>query len=103
MSKIVLLCLAALAFVAAASAQEGAVPEGVPKLDHVFIIMMENHGFSQLVGNPDTPFANELARSGNTATNYFAIAHPSLTNYLEVAGGSNFGVPIRYAEPMLKR
>ena len=92
MSKIVSLCLVALAFVAAASAQEGAVPKGVPKLDHVFIIMMENHGFSQLVGNPDTPFANELARSGNTATNYFAIAHPSLTNYLEVAGGSNFGV-----------
>jgi hypothetical protein len=26
------------------------------------------------------------------ATNYFAIAHPSLTNYLEVVGGSNFGV-----------
>jgi len=65
MSKIVLLCLVTLAFVAAASAQEGAVPNGVPKLDHVFIIMMENHGFSQLVGNPDTPFANELARSEN--------------------------------------
>jgi hypothetical protein len=26
------------------------------------------------------------------ATNYFAVAHPSLTNYLEVNGGSNFGV-----------
>ena len=81
-----------LSFAAAASAQEGAVPKGIPKLDHVFVIMMENHGYSQIVGNPDTPFANELARSGNTASNYFAIAHPSLTNYLEVAGGSNFGV-----------
>ena len=28
----------------------------------------------------------------NLATNYFAIGHPSLTNYLEVVGGSNFGV-----------
>ena len=26
----------------------------------------------------------------NLATNYFAIAHPSNTNYLEVVGGSNF-------------
>ena len=31
----------------------------------------------------------ELAKP---ATNYFAVAHPSLTNYLEVVGGSNFGV-----------
>src|SRR5499427_2852609 len=90
--KIVMLCLVALTFAAAASAQEGGIPKGVPKLDHVFIIMMENHGFNQVVGNPDTPFSNELARSGNTARNYFAIAHPSLTNYLEVVGGSNFGV-----------
>ena len=28
--------------------------------------------------------------SANLATNYFAVAHPSLTNYLEVTGGSNF-------------
>lgn len=90
--KIVLLCLTALAMVAAASAQEGPVPKGVPKLDHVFVIMMENHGYSQIIGNPDTPFANQLAKTGNAATNYFAVAHPSLTNYLEVAGGSNFGV-----------
>jgi hypothetical protein len=26
------------------------------------------------------------------ATNFFAVGHPSLTNYLEVVGGSNFGV-----------
>ena len=28
----------------------------------------------------------------NVAKNYFAIAHPSLTNYLEVVGGSNFNI-----------
>jgi phosphatidylinositol-3-phosphatase len=28
----------------------------------------------------------------NYATNYFAVGHPSLTNYLEIVGGSNFGV-----------
>lgn len=66
--------------------------ERVPYLDHVFVIMMENHSYSQIINNPNAPFANALARSANTATNYFAIAHPSLTNYLEVVGGSNFGV-----------
>jgi phosphatidylinositol-3-phosphatase len=73
-------------------AQEGKVPTGIPHLDHVFVIMMENHGYNQIIGNPDTPFANFYANSANSATNYFAVAHPSLTNYLEVVGGSNFGV-----------
>ena len=73
-------------------AAEDAVPKGVPHLDHVFVIVMENHGFGQIVNNPDAPFANELARKANSALNYFAIGHPSSTNYLEIVGGSNFGV-----------
>ncbi len=73
-------------------AQEGPIPKGVPRLDHVFIIMMENHGYNQLINNPNAPFIDSYAQSANLATNYFAIAHPSLTNYLEVVGGSNFGV-----------
>ena len=71
---------------------EGKVPKGIRQLDHVFLIMMENHGYSQIINNPNAPFVNELAQSANLATNYFAIGHPSLTNYLEVVGGSNFGV-----------
>lgn len=73
-------------------AAEGSVPKGIPHLNHVFFIMMENHGYSQIVDNPSAPFTNWLAKSANSATNYFAIGHPSLTNYLEVVGGSNFGV-----------
>ena len=73
-------------------AQQGPVPTGVPHLDHVFVIMMENHGYSQIVGNPNAPFINQFAKNGNVATDYFGVAHPSLTNYLEVVGGSNFGI-----------
>jgi hypothetical protein len=54
--------------------------------------MMENHGYSQIIDNPNAPFINSYAKSANMATNYYAVAHPSLTNYLEVVGGSNFGV-----------
>jgi phosphatidylinositol-3-phosphatase len=86
------LALLAAALAGTVSAQEGTVPKGVPHLDHVFVIMMENHGYNQIVNNPNAPFINQYAKSGNTAKNYFAIAHPSLTNYLEVVGGSNFGV-----------
>jgi len=73
-------------------AGEGPVPKGVPRLDHVFVVVMENHGYSQIIGNPTTPFANQYSKSANSATNYFAIAHPSLNNYLEIVGASNFGV-----------
>ncbi len=54
--------------------------------------MMENHGYNQIANNPNAPFINQFAASANAATDYFAIAHPSVTNYLEVVGGSNFGV-----------
>ncbi len=84
--------LAACLLVASAVAQEGPVPQGVPHLDHVFVIMMENHGYSQIIRNSNAAYINQLTRTQNTATNYYAIAHPSLTNYLEVVGGSNFGV-----------
>jgi hypothetical protein len=53
---------------------------------------MENHGYSEIINNPNAPFINHYAQQANLATNYFAVAHPSLTNYLETVGGSNFGV-----------
>jgi hypothetical protein len=79
---------------AAALAAEGPVPTGIPRLDHVFVIMMENHSYQQVVNNPNMPFINSIiaSRKVNLATNYFAVGHPSLTNYLEIVGGSNFGV-----------
>jgi len=75
-----------------AFAQEGAVPKGIPHLDHAFVIMMENHGYGQIIGNPFATFTNSYIASSNLGANYYAVAHPSLTNYLETVGGSNFGV-----------
>ncbi len=65
---------------------------GIPKLDHVFVIMMENHHISQILGNTNAPFINQYAKAANLADNYFGVGHPSLTNYLEIVGGSNFGI-----------
>lgn len=69
-------------------------PRGIPHLDHVFVIMMENHGYQQVLNNPNEPYLNKLIanKQANLATNYFAVGHPSLTNYLEIVGGSNFGI-----------
>ena len=64
----------------------------IQKLDRVFVIVLENHGYGQILNNPNMPYINQFAKAGNTATNYFAVAHPSLTNYLEMVGATNFGV-----------
>lgn len=37
---------------------------------------MENHGYSQIIGNPNAPFANQYANTVNSGRNYFAVAHP---------------------------
>lgn len=94
MKKAATVFLLAAALAGTLSAQEKDVPKGIPHLDHVFVIMMENHGYQQIIGNPNEPYLNNLIKSGkvNLATNYFAVGHPSLTNYLEVVGGSNFGI-----------
>jgi hypothetical protein len=87
--------VAALGLMAATMATPvfaGTVPTGIPKLTHVWVIMMENHGFAQLYGNSNAPFINQYMTQANLANNYYAVAHPSLTNYLEATGGSNFGV-----------
>jgi hypothetical protein len=92
MKKATLVLGLATALAGTLMAQEGSTPRGIPHLDHVFVIMMENHGYSQIMGNPNAPFANQYAKSANSATNYFAVGHPSSTNYLEIVGASNFGV-----------
>ena len=75
-----------------ASAPIFAEQGNIPHLDHVFLIVMENHSLKEIIGSPNTPFINQLTRSSNLAINYYAIGHPSLTNYLEIVGGSNFGI-----------
>ena len=92
MKKVFALSLLATSLLNSAFALEGPTPKGIPKLDHVFVIMMENQAYSQILNNPNAPYINSLAKSANLATNYYGIGHPSLTNYLEVVGGSNFGV-----------
>ena len=88
-TALALTCASVLAGTALAQENE---KRPIPHLDHVFVIMMENHQYTQIIGNPNATFINSYAAAQNSATNYFAVGHPSLTNYLEVVGGSNFGV-----------
>jgi hypothetical protein len=56
------------------------------------LIMLENSDYEQVIGSPEMPFLNGLTRRGTLATDYYAVAHPSLPNYLALIGGSTFGI-----------
>ena len=58
----------------------------------VFVILLENREYGQVIGASEAPYLNRLARRGALATHYFAISHPSLPNYLAIIGGSTFGI-----------
>ena len=60
---------------------------------HIVLIMMENHGFNEIIGNrKDAPYINWLAAHNPMATNYFGVTHPSLPNYLATFSGSFQGI-----------
>ena len=55
---------------------------------HVVWIWMENHSFSDIIGNTSqAPYINSLAASCGLATNYHNTTHPSLPNYLAATSG----------------
>src|ERR1700742_4226071 len=92
-----LLGLTAAAMLAAgpALANEGTAPVArgaIPQFDHVFVIMMENHLRSQIIGNANAPFMTKEAKDAGQSTAYYGVGHPSLVNYLELVGGTNFGI-----------
>ena len=65
---------------------------GVPHYDHIFVIVEENHGLTDLIGNPAAPNINALAHQFGLATMYFGVTHPSEPNYVALLGGDFFGV-----------
>ncbi len=84
--------IAVLLAAAFAAAPARAQQDGVPALDHVFVIVVENHGFSQIIGNPNAPAINALAAEYALATDYTGVWNPSLPNYLAMIAGDHFGV-----------
>jgi phosphatidylinositol-3-phosphatase len=66
---------------------------GSAHLKHIFVIMMENHGTDEIIGNTaDAPFINSLVGSAGLATNYYGVTHPSLPNYLAALSGDFQGI-----------
>ena len=64
----------------------------VPNFEHIVIIMFENKEFGSVIGNPQMPNYNRLAREYTLLTQNYAIQHPSLPNYIALMGGDTFGI-----------
>ncbi len=65
----------------------------LPKYDHIVIVIEENKGYPQVIGNKDAPFINDvLVKEGANLTQMFADEHNSEGNYMWIFSGSNQGV-----------
>ncbi len=58
--------------------------------NHVIWVWFENK--APVVGSSSAPYFTSLAADCGLATDYHAITHPSLPNYLAATGGSTFGI-----------
>ncbi|HEX4657680.1 MAG TPA: alkaline phosphatase family protein [Streptosporangiaceae bacterium] len=83
---------AAWAVSGASAALASPAPATSGHYDHVFVIVEENHGYTDVIGNPAAPNLNALASQYGLATSYFAVSHPSEPNYVALLGGSTFTV-----------
>ncbi len=63
-----------------------------PSLDHIFVIMLENHSKSSVIGDPNSPYLTSLAHTYGMADNYHGVTHPSMPNYIASIAGDNFGI-----------
>ena len=63
------------------------VPSNQPSFSHVVLLVEENHSYSEVIGNSAMPNFNSLAAQYGLATQYFAVAHPSIPNYLMLTTG----------------
>jgi hypothetical protein len=65
---------------------------GLPRPDHVVIVIEENHSFQEIYNSSSAPFINSLVPEGALFTQSFAVEHPSEPNYLDFFSGANQGV-----------
>jgi hypothetical protein len=95
MGALALIALVSMTLAGCAFSLGGASPSivtTVPRYQHIFLIVMENHDYDDIIGSKQAPHLNALARQYGLATNYWAVSHPSEPNYIALIGGSTFGV-----------
>jgi hypothetical protein len=62
------------------------------QIDHIVILVEENHSYKQIVEGSDAPYMHSLIQRGALFTNAHGITHPSQANYIALFSGSTQGV-----------
>jgi phosphatidylinositol-3-phosphatase len=65
---------------------------GIPNFDHIVVIMLENRDYQTAMDGTHMPLLATLAKQNVLLSNYFAVAHPSLPNYIALMSGSTQGI-----------
>jgi phosphatidylinositol-3-phosphatase len=89
---VLLLIVAVAAAVMLAIPLSAAPTASVPRLAHTVVIVFENHERGDILGSGAAPEFEQLASTYAQATADYAVAHPSLPNYLALVSGSTHGV-----------
>jgi phosphatidylinositol-3-phosphatase len=77
----------------AATTHAGDVSAGVPRYEHIFLIIEENRSYTEIIGEQSiAPNINRLAHLYGLATQFYAEVHPSEGNYVAMLGGDTFGI-----------
>ena len=66
-------------------------PQPVGAIDHIIWVILENHEAHAITGS-SMPYLTSLAATYGSATNYFAVSHPSEPNYVAMTSGGLNGV-----------
>jgi acid phosphatase len=83
----------ALLLLASLPATPGALAQDdTPRPAHVVLIVFENKEEGQVLGSRAAPTFTALARRYVRLTNYYAVTHPSLPNYLALVSGQTHGI-----------
>ncbi len=64
----------------------------VPNFEHIILIVLENRDYREALDGQSMPYLKALADKNVLLSNYFAVRHPSLPNYIALVSGSTQGI-----------
>ena len=85
------------AAVATSAASAAATPRatnsaGLPDFAHVYVIILENREYGDIVGEKTAPYLDSLIAKYGLATAFYGETHPSQPNYIALTSGGTQGV-----------
>jgi phosphatidylinositol-3-phosphatase len=91
MRSLFVAAVASVSVLATVGAEAAGKPR-VPRLERIVVVVFENKDFDEVIGSASAPTFNAMARRYALLRRYYAVARPSLPNYLAMISGSTQGL-----------